>query len=270
MGPRLVFLALKVLFIATIHMNTPSPAMRPALNAKVGRPAAHHPGQLTDLALKSLGALALIGALMWTVSAQAADTKAGSADAAKTKIAMCIGCHGIPGYQASFPEVYKVPMIAGQNAKYIASALTAYQKGERKHPTMKGVAASLSEQEILDISAYYETLGKNLPARSGKTGAPPAEVATLLQKGNCASCHGEGLNKPIDGSYPKLAGQHADYLFVALKAYQTEGNAKVGRSNAIMAGQAKMFTHAELKMLANYIGGLGGDLKTVPQPKFKK
>jgi cytochrome c553 len=240
--------------------------MRPALTSQANTTFS----QSASTLMKSLGALALAGSLMASMTAQAADTKVGSVDAAKTKIAMCIGCHGIPGYQASFPEVYKVPMIAGQNAKYIASALTAYQKGDRKHPTMKGIAASLSEQDILDVAAYYEALGKDLPARSGKTGAPPAEVATLLQKGNCASCHGEGLNKPIDGAYPKLAGQHADYLFVALKAYQTEGNAQVGRNNAIMAGQSKMFTHAELKALANYIGGLGSDLKTVPQAKFKK
>jgi cytochrome c553 len=236
--------------------------MRPALTSVVNAPFR----RTADLALKSLGALAL----MTSVATHAADAKVGNADAAKAKIAMCIGCHGIPGYQASFPEVYKVPMIAGQNAKYIASALTAYQKGERKHPTMKGIAVSLSEQDILDLSVYYEALGKSLPARAGKTSAPSADVAALLQRGNCLSCHGEGLNKPIDASYPKLAGQHADYLYVALKAYQIEGNAKVGRSNAIMAGQAKAFTHAELKTLATYIGGLGGDLKTVPQGKFKK
>jgi len=83
------------------------------------------------------------------------------------------------------------------------------------------------------------------------------------------ACHGEGLNKPIDGSYPKLAGQHADYLYVALKAYQTEGNPQVGRGNAIMAGQAKLFKPAELKLLAQYAGGLPSDLKTVPQAKFR-
>ena len=57
----------------------------------------------------------------------------GDAASGEGKIAMCIGCHGIKGYQASFPEVYKVPMISGQGAKYIAAALLAYQKGERKH-----------------------------------------------------------------------------------------------------------------------------------------
>jgi cytochrome c553 len=63
-------------------------------------------------------------------------------------------------------------------------------------------------------------------------------VAALLTKGNCASCHGANFNKPIDPSYPKIAGQHADYLYVALKAYQTDGNPQVGRGNAIMAGRS--------------------------------
>ncbi len=200
-------------------------------------------------------------------AAQAAITP--NLDAAKTKVAMCIGCHGIPGYQASFPEVHKVPMISGQNAKYIVSALTAYQKGERKHPTMKGIAAPLTEQDMADIGAYYEASGKNLPPRAGHGGAPSSEVQALLTKGNCVSCHGEGLNKPIDGSYPKLAGQHADYVYVALKAYQTEGNPQVGRGNVIMAAQSKLFKPAELKLLAQYVSSLPSDLKTVPQAKFR-
>ena len=62
------------------------------------------------------------------------------AQAVEAKIAMCIGCHGIQGYQASFPEVYKVPKISGQSAKYIVAALNAYKTGDRKHPTMRGVA----------------------------------------------------------------------------------------------------------------------------------
>jgi len=68
---------------------------------------------------------------------------------------MCIGCHGIPGYKASFPEVYNVPYIAGQNAKYIEAALNAYKKGDRKHPTMRGIAETLTEQDIADLAAYY-------------------------------------------------------------------------------------------------------------------
>ena len=77
----------------------------------------------------------------------------GNAKAAKVE--QCIGCHGIPGYKATFPEVYPVPMLGGQSAKYIENALNAYKKGERKHPTMHGVAASLSDQDIADAAAYY-------------------------------------------------------------------------------------------------------------------
>lgn len=79
----------------------------------------------------------------------------GDAKAAENKISQCIGCHGIAGYKASFPEVYSVPMIGGQSAKYIENALKAYQKGERKHPTMRGIATSLSEQDMADLAAYY-------------------------------------------------------------------------------------------------------------------
>ena len=79
----------------------------------------------------------------------------GNAKNAENKIAQCIGCHGIAGYKASFPEVYSVPMIGGQSAKYIENALKEYQKGERKHPTMRGIATSLSEQDMADLAAYY-------------------------------------------------------------------------------------------------------------------
>jgi len=79
----------------------------------------------------------------------------GNAQNAKAKIEMCIGCHGIPGYKATFPEVFPVPMIGGQSAKYIESALQAYKKGERKHPSMKGIASSLSDQDIADVAAFY-------------------------------------------------------------------------------------------------------------------
>ena len=194
--------------------------------------------------------------------ALAQDAKAGA-----DKVAMCIGCHGIPGYQASFPEIHKVPMIAGQGAKYIVSALTAYRRGERKHPTMRSIAGSMSDQDMADVAAYYEAQVKAAAAGAAPTPAPA--VAELLKKGACASCHGESLSKPIDPSYPKLAGQHADYLFVALKAYQTDKNPHVGRSNPVMMGMARPFTQQELKALSTYIASMPGDLRTVEQGRFR-
>jgi cytochrome c553 len=79
----------------------------------------------------------------------------GDAKAADNKVAMCIGCHGIPGYKATFPEVYPVPMLGGQSAKYIENALNAYKKGDRKNPSMRGIAMGLSDQDIVDLAAYY-------------------------------------------------------------------------------------------------------------------
>ncbi len=189
----------------------------------------------------------------------------------EAKVAICVGCHGIKGYQASFPEVYKVPMIAGQSAKYIAAALTEYKRGDRKHPTMRSVATPLSDQDIAEIASYFEALGKdpavNLPAAADK--APSPQVAALLQKAACVSCHGPNFAKPIDPSYPKIAGQHADYLFVALKGYKSDGNPSLGRSNPVMGAIAKQFSVAELKALAAYVSSLEGDLKTVPERRFR-
>ncbi len=205
-----------------------------------------------------------------TAAAHSQDIK-GDVKAGEAKNAMCIGCHGIKGYQASFPEVYKVPMISGQSGKYIAAALQAYKKGDRKHPTMRGIAESLNDQDIADLSAYYEQHGVTAAAapatRTAKTPSPA--VAALLAKANCASCHGADFSKPIDPSYAKLGGQHADYLFVALKAYKVQNNPKVGRNNAIMAGMAGQYTNAELKQLANYLSSVEGDLKVIPQSKFR-
>ena len=219
------------------------------------------------LAVPCVTVATLLGATA-TVSAQ--DIK-GDAKVGQTKAAMCIGCHGIVGYQASFPEIYKVPKISGQGAKFIVSSLDAYKKGERKHPTMRGISESLSDQDMADLAAYYSTHGvvegATLAAKPSKEPSP--QVAALLKKAACISCHGENFAKPISPDYPKIAGQHADYLFVALKAYKTENNPQIGRSNGVMAGMVKQFSNAELKEMSKYIGSLDGDLKTVPQSKFR-
>ena len=214
--------------------------------------------------MKKLLTIALALLAGTTTSAIAQDAKAGEG-----KVAMCIGCHAIPGYQASFPEIHKVPMIAGQGAKYIAASLNAYKKGERKHPTMRAIAGSMSEQDMADVAAYYEQEGKGMATAASTAPVPSPVVAELLKKGACASCHGDNLSKPIDPSYPKLAGQHADYLYQALKSYQVDKNPQVGRNNAIMMGMARPYTHAEAKQIASYIASLPGELKTVQQSRWR-
>jgi len=70
-------------------------------------------------------------------------------------VQMCQGCHGIPGWRTAFPEVYKVPKISGQNPGYLVSALKAYKTGERTHPSMRAIAATLSESDMAHLAAYY-------------------------------------------------------------------------------------------------------------------
>jgi cytochrome c553 len=201
-----------------------------------------------------------------SVSAQTAATAAKAS--VETKVAMCIGCHGIPGYQATFPEIHRVPMISGQSAKYIVSALNAYKSGERKHPTMRGIGGAMSEQDMAEVADWYASQAK--PAVAEKPSREPsAQVAALLQKAACTSCHGANFSKPVDPAYPKIAGQHADYLFVALKSYKNEPNNVVGRSNGVMGGIAKQFTNAELKALAQYVGSLEGEMQVKPQSRFR-
>ena len=105
----------------------------------------------------------LAGALLcpatWAQAQQAAP--AGDPKEAHKKIAMCEGCHGIPGYKTAYPEVYHVPKLGGQSAAYISNALHAYKAGQRKHPSMRGIAASLSDKDIADLAAYYSIPGSH-------------------------------------------------------------------------------------------------------------
>ncbi len=105
--------------------------------------------------LSILPHLALTATLVFAGSAAQADEVKGNAAAGNAKVWLCVGCHSIPEYRADYPLVYKVPMLGGQNGAYIASALASYKKGERKHPTMRSIAASLSDQDMADIGEYY-------------------------------------------------------------------------------------------------------------------
>lgn len=96
----------------------------------------------------------LLAAIM-VAAGSVAHAVEGDAEAAKSKISACIGCHGIPGYRTSFPDVYTVPKLGGQHPEYIVRSLQAYKAGERAHPSMQGIAASLSDQDMADLAAYY-------------------------------------------------------------------------------------------------------------------
>jgi cytochrome c553 len=98
---------------------------------------------------------ALAASMAWALAAPARAQEPPGVGHSGGKAAMCIGCHGIPGYKMAFPHVYHVPLIAGQNPKYLENALKAYQSGERKNPTMRSIASSLSDKDIADLAGYY-------------------------------------------------------------------------------------------------------------------
>jgi cytochrome c553 len=96
-------------------------------------------------------ALGIAAAVLFCAPARAE----GDAAKGKSKSAMCEGCHGIPGYRTAYPEVYSVPKLGGQQADYMVKALHDYKSGARTHPSMRGIAATLSDQDIADLAAYY-------------------------------------------------------------------------------------------------------------------
>jgi cytochrome c553 len=174
-------------------------------------------------------------------------------DAANGKVLSytCLGCHGIDNYKNVYPT-YSVPELYGQHAGYLVAALKEYRSGERSHATMHMQAASLSDQDIEDIAAFFA--GPELKPTKSTVGTPPPKVAQL-----CVACHGpDGVG--IMGDYPTLAGQHADYLARALDEYK-HGD----RKNAVMPSFMTGVSEAEIVEIADYYSHQTPPLRTEPR-----
>ena len=102
--------------------------------------------------IRFLAGLALCAAAL---GANAQQQAAGDANAGKSKVFQCQGCHGITDWKTAFPEVYRVPKLGGQKPDYIVAALKAYKKGERDFATMRAMTADLTDKDMADIAAYY-------------------------------------------------------------------------------------------------------------------
>jgi cytochrome c553 len=152
---------------------------------------------------------------------------AGDPVAGEKKFYTCYGCHGVENYKNAYPD-YSVPKLRHQTAAYIIAALHEYKNGDRPHPTMHAQASSLSDQDIEDIAAYLQ--GDAIkPSTASAT--PPAQATA------CAACHGAngtGVDAPLDPKPPILAGQHADYLIEALKAYKNQRRKSVVMNGMVM------------------------------------
>lgn len=185
----------------------------------------------------------LIAAIAFVLLAPAA--RADESAARGQKLAYtCMGCHGIENYKNAYPK-YSVPKLGGQNTAYIVAALAQYQAGARWHPTMKGLASTLSAQDRADLAAWFTSTAP-IPAGGKQVGTPPATAAA------CGACHGSDGLGTLD-EYPNLAGQHADYLAQALNDYRLGK-----RRNPVMSPFAQQLTREDIAALAEYFAGQPG------------
>jgi len=224
----------------------------------------------------------VVAAAAGVAAAAQPSTLNGDPDAGARKDAMCIGCHGIVGFKTAFPEVYRVPKLYGQNARYIATALGEYKRGERNHPSMRAIAQILTDQDMADLGAYFESAPASQPPRKeekqevfppgGQSSPEATQGKSLVARGGCQGCHGENFTKPIDPSFPKLAGQNGDYLYAALRAYKLGENPRekpwIGRTSPVMGGMTAQFTDEQLQALATYLASLPGNLATLQRSRF--
>lgn len=185
-----------------------------------------------------------IAAGLNATAASAAGDPARGAELATT----CMGCHAIPGYRNAYPS-YRVPKLGGQKADYIVIALQGYRAGTRPHPTMKAQAASMSDQDMQDIAAFFAGQGepKAGPVVAGGKAAAGKEKAAV-----CAACHGEaGISAAP--TWPSLAGQHQDYLEQAIASYRDKR-----RQDPVMQGQVGALSDDDIRLLAIYFAAQSG------------
>jgi cytochrome c553 len=206
------------------------------------------------LSSRFVTALTLTLALAASGSAFAAGAQA---NAARGKVLSytCLGCHGIEDYRNPYPD-YDVPRLGGQHADYIVAALQEYRSGARAHATMQVQAATLSDQDMQDIAAYFASETQVKPDVSAAP-APPAKVTQL-----CVNCHGkDGIG--VTSAYPNLAGQHGDYLQQAIEEYKNGE-----RKNPIMSTFVVNLTPQDIAEVAEYYAGLKPGLKTLERELF--
>ena len=195
-------------------------------------------------------ALGLVFNVSW-----AADAIQGDAERGKTKAAACGACHGADGNSAN-PQW---PNLAGQHASYIAAQLQAYKTQTRKNPIMLGQAANLSEQDMQDLGAYFAAQ----KAKPGVASPDSVEVAEPLYRGGnaesgvpaCLACHGPKGQGNLAAAYPVIAGQHAEYTAMQLKAYRDGSRAGTDAAK-MMSNVAAGLSDAEIDALASYLQGL--------------
>jgi cytochrome c553 len=183
---------------------------------------------------------------------------AGDAELGKGKSALCTACHGADGN--SINPIW--PSLAGQHEEYTARQLSLFKSGERKNAVMAGMVAGLNAEDMQNLGAYFASQKAKLA--SANENLIEAGKA-VFQGGNakmnipaCMACHGvDGKGNPLSG-YPIVAGQHAAYSELRLKAFrdgETVANEDDVNGN-IMASVAKYLSDDDIKAVSSYMQGL--------------
>lgn len=183
-----------------------------------------------------------------------AQGETGSAEAGQAKAATCVACHGLDGNSVN-PEW---PTIAGQHAEYIVKQLKAFKAGARTNVLMAPMAATLSDQDMLDLGAYFSSQRpKGLEAEPGKVALGQKLYRGGDQKAQlaaCIACHGPAGSGNPAALYPAIKGQHATYVAAQLRAYKRGDRAT--DQNQMMRNVAAVLTDEQIDAVASYVQGL--------------
>lgn len=180
----------------------------------------------------------------------------GDIEAGKSKAMLCSACHGADGNSIN-PEW---PSLAGQHEKYLIDAVTAYKNGTRNNAVMGPLVMSLSQKEIEDIAAFYNSLSmskKDFDLELAKKGEALYRGGNNKGVAACIACHGPTDKGNPGAGYPAIAGQHAEYTKLALIEY-TNGN-RQSVMNDMMQTIAARLTQEEMEALSEYIKAMGGN-----------
>jgi cytochrome c553 len=192
-----------------------------------------------------------------TTTAPASAGLVGNAEEGKTKSTnlACVGCHGPDGNSLgpTFPN------LAGQHASYIVRQLQAFKSGARSEPSMTPMAMPLTEQDIVDLAAYFSSQTVKMSSASEDSVKSGQKIYRGGNKKTglpaCAGCHGpQGLGNPA-ANYPALSSQHKEYTVKQLKDYQSGARKPEGNA-AIMRDIAIKMSEDEMKVVTDYMQGL--------------
>lgn len=197
----------------------------------------------------------LVKTLFFVLATISVAHAAGDAGAGKSKAAACGACHGADGNSM----VGTFPKLAGQGEKYLLKQLKDIRGGARMIPTMVGQVDNMSDQDLADIAAYYAGLSQSPSASKDENLALGEQI---YRAGNaevgitaCTACHSpRGLGNAPAG-FPRIAGQHAEYIATQLKAFQTEMRTNDGDTKIMRSVVARM-SDKEIAAVANYVAGL--------------